>query len=139
MMLDTTTEFGARVERRLREERIGWLTTVGRDGAPQPSPIWFLWDGGTFLVYSQPKQLKLGNIERNPKVALHLDSDGLGGNIVVVTGEARIVRDVPPANEIPEYLDKYRSDIARIGMTPESFARAYSVAIRITPKKLRGH
>jgi PPOX class probable F420-dependent enzyme len=139
MMLDTTTEFGARVERRLREERIGWLTTLGTDGTPQPSPIWFLWDGRTFLIYSQPEQPKLRNIERNPKVALHLDSDGLGGNIVVITGEAGILRDVPSANEVPEYLEKYRPDIARIGMTPESFARAYSVAIRLSPRKLRGH
>ena len=139
MMIDTTTEFGARVEGRLRDERIGWLTTLGPDGTPQPSPIWFLWDGESFLIYSQPKQPKLRNIERNPKVALHLDSDGLGGNIVVITGEAMIVQDVPPANEVPEYLEKYRPDIARIGMTPESFARAYSVAIRLTPTKLRGH
>jgi PPOX class probable F420-dependent enzyme len=138
-MLDTTTEFGARVERRLREERIGWLTTLGPDSTPQPSPIWFLWDGESVLIYSQPNKPKLRNAERNPKVALNLDSDGGGGNIVVITGEARIVDGAPPADQVPEYLAKYRPDIARIGMSPESFARAYSVAIRLNPTKLRGH
>jgi PPOX class probable F420-dependent enzyme len=72
-------------------------------------------------------------------VALHLDGDGQGGDIVVVTGEARIVADVPPADQVPEYVAKYRQGITRIGMTPESFARAYPVAIRITPRHLRGH
>jgi hypothetical protein len=48
-MIDTTTEFGQRVARRLAEERIAWLSTTDSNGAPQPRPIWFLWDGGTFL------------------------------------------------------------------------------------------
>jgi PPOX class probable F420-dependent enzyme len=43
-VLDESTEWGARAARRLREEIIGWLTTVSPEGAPQPVPIWFLWD-----------------------------------------------------------------------------------------------
>ncbi len=39
--LDTSTEFGARVARRLGDEHIVWLTTVRRDQAPQPSPVRF--------------------------------------------------------------------------------------------------
>jgi PPOX class probable F420-dependent enzyme len=139
MKLDTTTEFGQRVERRLRDETIGWLTTVGADGTPQPSPIWFLWDGQTILIYSQPNTPKLRNIERNPRVALNLDGDGRGGDIVVLTGEARVDRDAPGAADHTEYLEKYRQGIERIGMTPKQFAASYSVPIRMTPTKLRGH
>ena len=40
---DTTTPFGRQVARRLQEEPIGWLTTVGADGTPQPNPVWFFW------------------------------------------------------------------------------------------------
>ena len=138
MRLDTTTEFGARVERRLHEDKIAWLTTVRAGGQPQPSPVWFLWDGQTFLVYSQPKKQKLRNIAANPKVALHLNSDDEGDDIVIVNGEAQIVDDAPPANEVAAYLQKYRDRIAGIGMTPDSFAQTYGVAIRITPTGLRG-
>ncbi len=137
--LDLETEFGARVARRLRDEQVGWLTTVGPDGTPQPSPIWFLWDGESFLIYSRPSAPRLRNVERSPRVALNLDGDGQGGDIVVVTGEARIAPDVPPADAHPAYLAKYRDGIARIGMTPEGFAKAYSVALRMTPTHLRGH
>ena len=139
MKLDTTTEFGARATRRLRDELIGWLVTVGPDQTPQPIPVWFLWDGQTCLVYSQPNTAKLRNIARTPRVALHLDGDGQGGNIVIMSGEARVVTDVPPATEIPAYLEKYRQGIARIGMTPEMFARTYSITVRITPTRIHGH
>ncbi|MBI3978338.1 MAG: TIGR03667 family PPOX class F420-dependent oxidoreductase [Chloroflexi bacterium] len=139
MQLDTTTEFGSRVARRLREEPIIWLTTVRSDGAPQPSPVWFLWDGETILIYSQPNKQKLRNVARNSKVALNLDGNGQGGDIVVIEGEARVAPAAPPANEVAAYLEKYRDHISRIGMTPAGFAQAYSVPIRVTPTGLRGH
>ena len=113
-MLDTTTEFGARVVRRLNDEQIIWLTTVDSQQMPQPVPVWFLWDGATFLIYSQPNTPKLRNIARNPQVALHLDGDGRGGNIVVLTGTAQIIDSAPLATEAPVYLEKYREGIKRI-------------------------
>ncbi|HZY58051.1 MAG TPA: TIGR03667 family PPOX class F420-dependent oxidoreductase [Rubrobacteraceae bacterium] len=134
-MLDTTTESGARADRRLQDEEIIWLTTVRRDGQPQSVPVWFLWDGGTFLVYSQPGRQKLRNISRNPRVALNLNSNTRGGDVVRVEGMTEIVEDAPPATEVGEYVEKYRAAIARIGFDPNGFARAYSVALRVTPTR----
>lgn len=137
--LDPTTPFGRRVERRLREEPLAWLTTVRANGTPEPSPIWFLWDGATMLIYSQPNQQKLRNISRNPHVAFNFDGDGQGGDIVIITGTATIDSAAPPANANAAYVEKYQTNITRIGMTAEGFAQTYSVAIRVTPEKLRGH
>ena len=140
MKIDTKSEFGARASRRLRDDLIYWLVTVGPDGTPQPSPVWALRDDdGTFLIYSRPDTPKLTNVAARPRVALHMDGDGRGGDIVIVTGEARIDPQAPPADQVPAYLTKYNEGMRRIGMTPESFARAYSVAVRITPRRLRGH
>jgi PPOX class probable F420-dependent enzyme len=138
--IDTKSEFGARAARRLKDELIYWLVTVGTDGTPQPSPVWALWDEDrTFLVYSRPDTPKLTNVAARARVALHLDGDGRGGDIVIVTGEARLDPAAPPADQVPAYVEKYREGMRRIGMTPPSFARAYSVALRITPRHLRGH
>lgn len=137
--LDLGSEFGARVDRRLRTDTIAWLTTVGGDGTPQPSPVWFLWDGETALVYSRPRTGKLANIAANPRVSLSFNSDANGGDIVVLTGAAALATDAPAADQNPAYLDKYRAGILRIGMTPESFAAAYSVALRVRPERVRGH
>ena len=50
--IDVSTPFGKRIAERLETEIMVWLTTVAPDGAPQPNPVWFLWDGSTLLVYS---------------------------------------------------------------------------------------
>jgi PPOX class probable F420-dependent enzyme len=136
--LNTTTEFGERVARRLRDEIVVWLTTVRADHTPQPSPVWFLWDGEAFLIYSRPQTQKLRNIERHPVVAVNLNSDGQGDDNIIITGEARVVADAPPATQVAAYIAKYEQPIAHIQMTPDSFAAAYSVAIRITPTGIRG-
>src|SRR5215212_6502911 len=134
-MLDTTTEAGGRAERRLREEEIAWLTTVRRDGQPQSVPVWFLWNGETFLIYSQANRQKLRNIDGNPRVDLNLNSNARGGDVVRAEGTAEVVEDAPPADEVPEYVEKYRDAIARIGFDPSGFARAYSVPIRVKPER----
>jgi PPOX class probable F420-dependent enzyme len=138
-LIDTSTEFGQRAERRLHEEKLAWLTTVDAAGTPQPVPVWFLWDGaGSILIYSQPETPKLRAIERNPRVSLNLDGNGQGGDIVVATGDAAISDD-PPAHELPVYVDKYASLIERNRWTPEQFAGMYSVPIRISVRRVRGH
>jgi PPOX class probable F420-dependent enzyme len=134
-MLDTTTDAGGRANRRLREEIIAWLTTVRSDGQPQSVPVWFLWDGESFMIYSQPEHQKLKNIDRNPRVGLHLNSNDRGGDVVRVEGTAEILDDFPPASDIGEYVEKYTESIARIGFEPEGFARAYSIALRVTPTR----
>jgi len=134
-MLDTTTEAGSRAHRPLREEGIIWLTTVRFDGQPQSVPVWFLWEGETFLIYSQPGRQKLKNIGRNPHVGLHLKSNSRSGDVVRVEGTAEILEDFPPATGIGEYVEKYRESIARIGFEPDRFARTYSVALRVTPDR----
>jgi PPOX class probable F420-dependent enzyme len=136
-MLDTTTPAGARAARRLRDELIIWMTTVSAAGQPQSSPVWFLWDGETVLVYSRPRTGKLRNLEHNPHVGLNLDGNGRGGDVVVVEGIASIDSSAPRADAIPEYLEKYRERIAANGWTPASFAADYSEAIRITPRRAR--
>jgi PPOX class probable F420-dependent enzyme len=136
-MLDTTTEAGARAERRLREEIMIWLTTVRSDGQPQSVPVWFLWEGETFLIYSQPGRQKLKNIGTNARVGLHLNANERGGDVMRAEGTAEVEEDIPPANEVGEYLEKYGESIARIGLDPEGFARVYSVGLRMTPDRWR--
>ena len=138
-MLDTSTEFGQRVTHRLAEERIIWLATAGADDNPQPRPVWFLWDGDSFLIYSRPNTAKLKHIAARPKVALNFDGDGEGGDIVVFTGRAAVDPAAPPADQLPAYAEKYRAGFRRINMTPSEFAQDYSVAIRVWPEALRGH
>jgi PPOX class probable F420-dependent enzyme len=137
-VLDESTEFGTHAARRLREEIIGWLTTVTPKGAPRPVPVWFLWDGDrSILLYSRPEKRKLENIAANPNVSLNLDSDRVDADIVICWGEIR-VSDDPPADRVAEYVAKYAERIAALGWTPESFAADFSVPLRIDVSRIHG-
>jgi PPOX class probable F420-dependent enzyme len=125
------------LDKRLREEKLVWLTSVRGDGMPQPAPVWFLWQDARFLIYSEPDTKKIHNIENNPRVALSLNSDDWGDHVVVMTGMATVDVNATPANEIPAYVEKYREGIRQLEMTPESMAKAYSTAIYLTPAWIR--
>jgi PPOX class probable F420-dependent enzyme len=138
-MIDLTTEFGHAVERHLRNEYIIWLTTVDSKLTPQPRPVWFIWEAGSILIFSKPDANKVKHIGQNPRIALHFNTDETGEkHVIVLTGEASIDVDCPPAHEIQAYLDKYGTGIADLEMTPDGFSAEYSTAIRINPTKLRG-
>ncbi|MFI6870252.1 TIGR03667 family PPOX class F420-dependent oxidoreductase [Nocardia sp. NPDC050406] len=137
-VVDTSTKFGAHVAERLGRDTVAWLSTVGPSGTPQPNPVWFLWDGTDFLVFSQPEQPKLRNIARNPRISLHLNSTEHGGDVVVLTGDAKVDPAGPTPEEIEAYSAKYTRGFVDIKMTAEEFYASYSVLIRITPDRLRG-
>lgn len=138
---DPTTPFGERVARRLRDERLIWLTTIDAKGMPQPNPVWFLWDvaTATFLVYSRADAKRLTHIQQNPRVTFNFDGNGSGGDIIVIPAMAQVSADDPSADKLPAYVEKYRDFIATRYDTPEKFASIYSVALRIQPLAIRGH
>jgi PPOX class probable F420-dependent enzyme len=136
---DPSTEFGARVQRRLREERVAWLTVVDRSNTPQPAPVWFVWDGESLLFYSDRNAKRLSHLRANPNVAFNFDSDGAGGDIVVLTGEAVEAPDEPPVPENEAYLAKYGKRITEGWGSAEEFSKTYAVPVRIHPRRVRGH
>ena len=135
-MIDFTTELGAQAAKRLQREHLIWLTTVSREGTPQPNPVWFYWDGKSIIIYSQPTSHKLKNISRNPRVSLNFQADDEGGNVIVLTGDASIDKKPPPHDS--RYIEKYLTHIPKIGLTPETLAASYSTLIRVSPTTLRG-
>lgn len=116
-----------------------WLTTVTADGQPQTSPVWFLWQDGTCIVYSLANAPRVRNIRGNPRVALNLDGDGKGGAIVTFEATAVLDDAGPVSTELPDYQAKYLALISDYGWTAESFARDYPQRIVITPTRLRAY
>ena len=135
-MATTAIEPDKKVRKRLGAELIMWLTTVGSNHKPHAVPVWFLWDGSSFLIYSLPGQ-KVRDIEGNANVELHFNTDRSGDLVTRFEGVAEVLADQPPANRVPKYLAKYRDRIKGYGWTPKSFADQYHVAIRVRPTRLR--
>jgi PPOX class probable F420-dependent enzyme len=138
VIIDPGTPEGAQALRRLRGDPVLWLTSVSSDGQPQSTPVWFIWeeDRSTILMFSIPTAPKLANIRSNPRVSLHFNDVG-GSDVVAIEGTAEITDEPPPATEIPQYIEKYRTLIADIGTEPGPFARLFAQAIRIRPTRLR--
>ena len=135
---DPNTDFGRMVHERLATEHLIWFTTVGRDGTPQPNPVWFLHEDGEILVYNIKSANRLVHIKDRPRVALNFDADDQGNSIVVITGIARAVPDEPLPTENPAYVAKYAEPMANVSGSTEQFAGIYNQAIRIDITKVRG-
>jgi len=99
--------------------------------------VWFVWDGESFLIFSQPNAAKVDHINANPSVCLHLDPDEWGENIVIVGGEARIAPDHPPADRTASYVEKYAWGFERLEVSVSEYASDYSTPILIAFKHLR--
>lgn len=136
---DPGTPFGARVRRRLREEQVIWLITVGRDGTPQPNPVGFvLQDDGSILTYNAADANRITHVADRPRVALHLDGDGTGGDIVVLTGTACRADDAPRPHQNPSWLAKYGETAVRRFGSAEAFGERFPVPLRIEITRVRG-
>lgn len=135
--MDWNSAEGQKLAERLRKEMVIWLTTVRPDGMPTPTPVWFVWEGETFLMYSRPGTHKLRNLSANRGASLNLNSDAWGGTVAVFTGTVTVEKSEPPAIDNAIYLEKYREGIKDIQMTPESFSYEYSVPLRFHIKTVR--
>ena len=137
-MIDFASRFGRRVNRRLSSEKIMWLTTVDSRNTPQPRPVWFHWDGQTVMIFSERNTAKLRHIARNPLVALNFNTDDDGDDVGVMTGEAKILGEPPPAARVKAYLRKYQKGVKDIGMTVPQFTAAFAVPILVSLRAIRG-
>jgi PPOX class probable F420-dependent enzyme len=136
---DESSDYGQRVRTRLRDERVIWFTTTGADGTPQPNPVWFVWrDPDTVLIYSRADAHRLAHIAARPRVALHFDGNGEGGDIVVLTGTAHRVEAAPAPHQAAGYLAKYGEAMTRVSGSPETFSTEYPVAVEVVVDRVRG-
>ena len=130
-------ERGSWAREHLEHDVVGWLTTVAEDGTPQSSVVSFFSDGDTIFLYSEPDTPKLRNIARSPLVSFHLHSDPYGDRALIVEGTATIDFSIEPSDVHPAYQAKYAKPLAHWGMDEAETARAFSVPLRITPRRIR--
>ena len=132
MKIEITPE----LEQRLAEEQIIWLTTAKADGMPLPNPVWFLWNGSEFMVFTEPTSVKMKNLMRNGRVSLNLNSDVNGSNIAIFQAVAQVNGAPASEEEFQRYLTKYAAGMRALGLTVEQLKTIYQ-AVRLVPIKFR--
>lgn len=138
--LDPADPEHAAVLTRLREDEIGWFTTVRANGAPHAVPVWFLWHDGRVLVMSEPGTTKVATVRRGSPVLLHLHTRDDGNGVVILTGRAR-VSDRSATEWLPEvgeaYAAKYTAGMASFGMGLAAIAERFHVVIEMQPTRVQ--
>ena len=83
----------------LEKKGFAHIATIGPNGVPQSSPVWYGWDG-TQLKFSTTKaRQKYKNLVRNPRVSASiLDPDDPTKSIAVVPSPPA---DAPPSDDTP--------------------------------------
>lgn len=136
MSLDPTHPKYAHVDQRLRSEPIIWLSSVRPDGRPHLVPVWFLWDGASIFIFSQPAAQKIRNLQANPNVTLALEAADEGADIAILEGTAAIFATTDWDRILPAYTAKYAQPIREMGSTIETMTAGYSKLLQITPSRL---
>lgn len=86
--------------------RTAILVTIGPDGVPDPTAMWFVVDGGQIVMRTYAKSQKVRNVERDPRVAVLIEDgetyDTLRG--LQLTGRIALSRDVDEVLDVVEGL-----------------------------------
>ena len=118
----------------LGEANVAVLATVGPGGRAHAAPIWYLYEGGVFIMSTGRGSQKHRNVEARPEITLVVDRRSLPYYAVMAQGRVEIG---------PRLADDDRLKMA-VRYLGEELARAYlervsgedSVTIRLRPRKL---
>jgi PPOX class probable F420-dependent enzyme len=110
------------------------VATIMKDGRPQLTPAWFLWDGERFWVSTLDWTVKVKNALRDPRVTLCVDGADRHSNYVQVFGTAEIVEgDVrertldlirkyePIESDALAHWERIKDDRVLLVVTPQRF------------------
>ena len=77
-------------QRFLRSNEVGRLATISRDGTPHVVPVSYLFKDNALLIAVDYGTKKLGNIKRNRRIALVVDTVGPNRGILI-QGNAKLI------------------------------------------------
>jgi PPOX class probable F420-dependent enzyme len=78
----------------IESDRLAHMVTLNADGSPQMTCVWVGLDGNEIVSGHLPRNQKVKNIERDPRVALSIEGEGMShGSLrhyLVIRGTARV-------------------------------------------------
>lgn len=94
------------------------LAYVGRNGRPHVVPIWCAYRDGEFVMVTGPKADKVAALQRNPAVALTIDSSKPPYHVLLVDGDATVEPTDGMAPEYPDIVARYLGPAAEAYLAP---------------------
>jgi PPOX class probable F420-dependent enzyme len=106
-----------RIQAFLDTREVVVLATLGPDGAPEATPMWFWHTPEALFMISVDGLRKIRNIIRDPRVAVVAETTLPGGGIrgVTVKGRAELLPDSIERRRLAErFLDKYHPRLEKL-------------------------
>ncbi len=75
----------------IEKDRHAVLATNGRNGLPQLTPVWYLFEDGVLYVSAQVTTVKVRNLRRDPAVSVCIDGGRGDARYVVLGGKAELI------------------------------------------------
>jgi PPOX class probable F420-dependent enzyme len=117
--------------RDLLDSSVATFATIGPDGYPQLSEVWFLADGDVVKLSLNTSRQKAKNLERNPACAILLLDLANPGRYLEMRGDAEIEPD--DAYAFADRVGaKYGADLRNMDQPGQS-----RVVVTIRPKRVR--
>ena len=123
----------------LTNERVCRVASVGADGNPHVTPLWFIWDGTHFWLNSIVKSQRWVDLQRHPNIAIVVDGGReffeLHG--VEIEGSVAVIGEVPREVTLNPELAPIELAFARKYANSESFhVDGRHGWLRVTPTKI---
>ena len=131
-------ELHPEARRLIESDRLAHMVTLNPDGSPQVTCVWVGMDGDEIVTAHLPRNQKVRNVERDPRVAISIEGEGISEvglrEYLVVRGSARIQE-----GGAPETLQR----LARVYLGPDvKFPPTNDpppgYVIRTTPERIGG-
>jgi PPOX class probable F420-dependent enzyme len=86
----------AEIDNFLHAPRHAIVGTIGRDGAPQLSPVWYIYEDGRFYIGITAETAKYRNLRRDQRISLCIDGGREDVRTVMVMGTAELYPKADP-------------------------------------------
>jgi PPOX class probable F420-dependent enzyme len=126
-------KFDAKARKFLAGKHFAKLATLMKDGRPQLTPIWYVYEGDKLIINTSKDRVKYRNIERDPRVSLLIDD---GYPHVSVFGKARIATERDANKDIESLAIRYTGEKEGRKAARERYWKQERVSIEIVPDRI---
>ncbi len=103
MAYPSSTMTEAQIEEFHRVPRNAVAGTNRRDGAPQLSPVWYLYEDGRIYIGVRVASAKYRNLQRDPRIGLCIDGGHPDSRAVMIYGRAELIEADSPWRDQMEW------------------------------------
>ena len=121
----------------LAQARTAILVTIGPDGVPDPTAMWFVMDGDTMVMRTYAKSQKVRNLERDPRVAVLVEDGETYATLrgVQLTGRIELSRDADEVLDVVAGLARKYEGVEQIDRAALANYASKQVAMRLAVER----